>query len=243
MSAHRLERLRVAASTMPLAVVLTSMSASAAFAGTITGKLELPPGVELAARPVETMGFLPRIDNPLRPAALFDPTPFMVVVLVGNEGAQPPPSQVTWDLLGDSFSRPLLPVRVGTEVLIRNRGRKPVRLKVVEKPKAIEDKLLNASTINSANVTLDATAEGVHSVVEPDLPHLKGRVVAFTSSFFAIPDSQGRFEIKDVPAGAWTLRVWFRDGWIDRPEDNVTVGPAKLEVRPKIPAGFVAKTK
>ena len=56
-----------------------------------------------------------------------------------------------------------------------------------------------------------------------------------------MPDGAGRFEIKDVPAGEWTVRVWYLDGWIVRPDDKITVGSSKVEVNPKVPATYPRK--
>jgi hypothetical protein len=61
------------------------------------------------------------------------------------------------------------------------------------------------------------------------------------SPFFATPDARGNFEIANVPEGDWTVRVWYDDGWIDRPDDKITVGAKRTEVNPKLPPGLPRK--
>ncbi|MBP6842080.1 MAG: hypothetical protein KA201_00005, partial [Kofleriaceae bacterium] len=52
-------------------VIVSALAAPSAHAGTLAGKLELPPDV--GAPPVLPRGYLPRIDNPLAPVRPLDP--------------------------------------------------------------------------------------------------------------------------------------------------------------------------
>lgn len=39
-------------------------------------------------------------------------------------------------------------------------------------------------------------------------PEMIGYVVALETPYFALADKQGAFQIRDVPAGTWTVKVW-----------------------------------
>ena len=43
-------------------------------------------------------------------------------------------------------------------------------------------------------------------------PEMAGYIVVVPTSFFAITNSQGEFEIKDVPPGSYTLKTWSEEG-------------------------------
>src|SRR3954463_2080114 len=108
----RLQRFRV-----DLVVLSCLAAVPVAEAGAVGGKLELPPAPERP--PAVTRGFLDRVENPLAPARPVAVTPYMVVAL---EGAEKPgsPGEVTWDLVGESFSRPVIGAPVGANVVIKN---------------------------------------------------------------------------------------------------------------------------
>ncbi len=217
-----------------LAVATVLASPAPATAGVVTGKLDLP---EPPASGGSTRGYLAPLENPILPVQKLDPRPRLVVVLVGGPTTAPPPSQLVWDLVGDSFARPVLPVRLGAEVLIKNKSPRAVALVARESPD-----LVPKGTINpSASKTFKPAAAGLLTITDPTLPHLIGRLVVLESPYFAVPDGAGRFEIKDVPAGEWTVRVWYLDGWIVRPDDKISVGSSKVEVNPKVPATYPRK--
>lgn len=228
--AHALTR--ICAASLPFLAIVTG----AARAGTVTGKLELPPS---APAPLRDPGFLERLENPHMPVRLVDPTPLMVVVLepAGAPPAAPAPGQATWELLGASFAHPLFPVVAGTEVVIHNCAAcRPASLAIDQHPGMIEQGSLNPK----GEKHVKTTAPGVLTVKDSELASLHGRIAVFDSPWFAQPDPTGKFEIKDVPAGTWTLKVWYDDHWIERGNETVTVeGKRNAEV-PKvpIPTGF-----
>ena len=213
--------------------------ASAARAGTVVGKLDLPSAAPPRAASSH-VGYLERSENPYLPVRGADTTPQMFVVLVGGPpapaGAIP---QARWLLQGDAFDKPLLPVAAGTEVVIKNVTKdESITLAIPSDPDRLPKGPINATgsksfKVGAAGTTLD--------VVDPERPYVHGRIVVAESPYFASPDATGKFEIANVPDGKWTLRVWYRDGYIDRADDNITVGPAKNNVTAKIPAGYPVK--
>ena len=58
----------------------------------------------------------------------------------------------------------------------------------------------------SATQTLDKP--GVVIVRCEIHPGMKAFILVTENSFFAVPDPDGRFEMKDVPAGSYTMKAW-----------------------------------
>jgi hypothetical protein len=206
-------------------------------AGPVTGKLDLPK--ELPRRdPAATKGFLERVENPLaqpRPVAV---TPYMVVVLEQAEGAQKgaAPGQVNWELVGESFSRPVMIAPIGAEVVIKNVS-KTARTLV-----ALEDaNLVPSGPINPTGPKSFRVAEAkVYTIADKDAAHLRGTLVTVTSPYVATVDDNGSFALADVPEGNYKLKIFYKTAWLDGTTD-VAVSKGKTEVAPKVPAFTAAK--
>jgi hypothetical protein len=222
--------------TSAVAAVALTVSASAGHAGTVTGRLELPPAERRDAS--ATRGYLDPTDNAILPVQMFQPTALMLVVLETSapvEIAAPP--QASYDLKGESFVRPVLAVVKGQEVVIRNSGLTARSLVAKEDPNLIPKGTLNVTGTKSFRV---AEAGKIFTIVDPSVPHLVGRIVSVATPYHAILDREGRFTFDDVPAGTYKARVFFRDRWLTA-ETEVTVakGPrARSEIRIPIPADF-----
>lgn len=199
-----------------------------AAAGTVTGRLDLPPAPERP--PATTRGFLDRVENPLAPVRPVPITPYMVVALEGSEKAVAP-GQITWDLVGESFARPVIAAPAGAEILIKNTS------SVARTLVAVEDKsLVPAGPINpSGNRSFRVTAAKVLTITDTDAPHLRGTIVVVDTPFVASVDDAGKFEIQDVPEGSYKLRIFYKDAWLEGTTD-VTVGArGKTDVTAKVP--------
>ena len=207
-----------------------------ALAGDVTGKLGLPD----APPPPKVVykGYLERVENASLAVKPFDPTPYLVVVLEPTGGAEaPPPTGVTWDLLGESFARPIQPVRAGAEVTIRNKGKRVVTLAADGDPALIPAGPMNPTGTRS----FTPKTAGMLTIGDAEIPHLRGRLLVLDSPYFALPDARGNFTIKDVPPGEYKVKVWYVDGadggWLDRPDDSVTQDKkGDATVNPKITA-------
>ena len=54
--------------------------------------------------------------------------------------------------------------------------------------------------------------QGVASLLCNVHPEMSGYVVVVATPYFAVTDKDGNFEIKNVPAGKYTLKTWSEDG-------------------------------
>jgi len=206
------------------------LASGTAVAGPVGGKLELPPP---PARPQSaTKGFIDRVENPLAPARPVSVTPQMVIVLEG-EAKPAAPGQITWSLVGESFARPVIGVPAGAEVVIRNESRVARSLVAAE-----DSKLVPAGPINPTGTKSFRPAEPgkVFTIGDADAPHLIGRVVVVNTPYVAYVDENGKFEIPDVAEGAYKLRIYYKDGWLDSATDVTVSGKSKTEVNPKVPS-------
>src|SRR5882724_2294712 len=102
---------------------------------TVYGKLELPPAPERA--PVVAKGFVDRVENPLADIRKPGLAPYLVVALESNAKSEAAPAQVNWDLVGESFARPVIAVPVGAEIVIKNQTKVARTIAAVEDPKLI----------------------------------------------------------------------------------------------------------
>ena len=79
------------------------------------------------------------------------------------------------------------------------------------------------------------------TIGDKDAPHLKLKVIVVNTQFVAYPDESGKFEIANMPAGNYKLKIWYGDKWIERPDDSVEVkDKGKTEFNPKIEASAFA---
>ena len=149
---------------------------------------------------------------------------------------------LTLELVGESFSRPVIAAPIGAEVVIKNQSKTSRTLVATEDPKLIPLGPMNPTATKSFRVT-----EGgkVFTIGDKDAPHLIGRVIVVPSQYIAYPDDSGRYEISDVPMGTYKVRIWYGTGWLKKPDDQVTVAAkGKTELNPKLRAdAFAAAAK
>jgi hypothetical protein len=214
-----------------LSFVVVGLAIGESAAGPVVGKLDLPPAPDRP--PIAAKGFLDRMENPLAPVRPVQVTPYLLVVLEGD-GKVESPAQVTWDLAGESFARPVVGAAVGAEVVIKNTSKVARTLVAAEDPK-----LIPAGPINPTGPkSFRPTAPAIYTIGDKDAPHLRGVVVVVPTKHIATVDALGRFSFEGVPEGTYKLRVFYKSGWLDKVEQTVNVGGKKTEVSVKIPAGY-----
>jgi plastocyanin len=64
-------------------------------------------------------------------------------------------------------------------------------------------------------------------------PEMAGYVVVVPTPYFAVTSKDGEFEIKEVPAGKYTLKTWSEDGKPTTQAVDVSSGTANVELTVK----------
>ena len=196
-------------SSVGIVGVLAAVTAAGALgapvkASTVYGRLELPPAPERG--PVIAKGFVDRVENPLADIKKPSVAPYLVVALEGDAKSDAAPAQVNWDLVGESFARPVIAVPVGAEVVIKN------QTKVARTIAAAEDAKLIAGPLNPTGTKSFRPGQpAIYTIGDRDAPHLRGKVVVVPTLHVATVDDAGRFEMADVPDGSYKLKVFYYD--------------------------------
>ena len=208
-------------------------------AGTVAGKLELPVPPERG--PVVAKGFLDRVENPLADIKKVNVAPYLVVALESETKSDAAPAEVIWELVGESFARPVIAVPVGAQVVIKNTTQISRTIGAAEDPKLIAGPLAPTGT-----KSFRATQPAIYTIGDADAPHLKGKLVVVATTHVANLDDSGRFEMTDVPDGSYKLRVFYYDpsaersggksDWLSFTTDVTVASKGKTEVNAKLPA-------
>ena len=74
---------------------------------------------------------------------------------------------------------------------------------------------------------------GVASLLCNVHPEMSGYVVVVPTPYFAVTDKDGNFEIKNVPAGKYTLKTWSEDGKPTTQVVDLSVAAATVELTVK----------
>jgi plastocyanin len=74
---------------------------------------------------------------------------------------------------------------------------------------------------------------GVASLLCNVHPEMSGYLVIAPTPYFAVTDSDGTFEIKNVPAGTYTVKTWSEDGKVTTQAVTVGSGPVNVELTVK----------
>lgn len=74
---------------------------------------------------------------------------------------------------------------------------------------------------------------GVASLLCNVHPEMSGYVVVVPTPYFAVTDKEGNFEIKNIPAGKYTLKTWSEDGRPTTQAVDVSAATTALELTVK----------
>ena len=74
---------------------------------------------------------------------------------------------------------------------------------------------------------------GVASLLCNVHPEMSGYVVVVPTPYFAVTDKEGNFEIKNVPAGKYTLKTWSEDGKPTTQPVDVSAATATVQLTVK----------
>lgn len=192
---------------------------------TLSGEVSLAPASQREPAPERNRGFVPRRPNAERPVTAYDPRPYMIVVLEGAaaESGAGGASDIEYPIEGASFTAPIRPVVAGVSFSIANRSQHAPRLYAPGDLDLIPGDPINPGS--SRDVTV-STPYQAFDVRDRDTAHIEGRLVAFPHPYFSRVSDAGNFRIEDVPEGRYSLRVWYRNGWLDIDPEPVTVDEA-----------------
>ena len=74
---------------------------------------------------------------------------------------------------------------------------------------------------------------GVASLLCNVHPEMSGYIVVSPTPYFAVTDKSGNYEIKNVPAGKYTLKTWSEDGKVTTQAVEVGAGTAMADLMVK----------
>lgn len=213
------------------ALALLGALSTPAIAGDVSGTIAL--GKSKPKPPVRSTGFVERKPNPIMETLRFDPRREIVVVLEGGPmqpaDQEPDRNGVKWQLMGESFDIPVLPIVAGTDIDLKYTGHGSPTLYSPQDEALLKSEAISRDGIRTLSVKEPGKAFEIRA---RGSQHLVGRIVAFKHRFFARLDGDGNFEIKDVPEGTWTLKLWYRDGWVDGVATAVEVTRRDRKVDP-----------
>jgi hypothetical protein len=224
---------------LALPVILVSVVHHNTAANPVHGRVELPPAPERP--PPSVKGWVDRVENPKKPIQAVPVAPQLLIVLENGNTKPESPGQVKWDLVGDSFARPVIGAPVGAQVVIRNTSNTARTLVALEDPKLIQTGLINPK-IGERN--FNTTEPKIYTITDKDAPHLVGRVVVVNTPYVANVDAAGKFDL-DVPEGSYKLRIFYKDRWLGQTETVNVAAKGKTEPTIKIAslAGETEKAK
>lgn len=210
-------------------VFLVLVVPHSAVANPVHGKVELP--TNLPERPPPAVrGFVERVENSKKKIADVNVWPYLLVVLESDTSKPESPGQIKWDLVGDSFAKPVIGAPSGAQVVIRNTSHTARTLVALEDPKLIQTGLINPK-IGERN--FNVADPKVYTITDKDSPHLVGRVVVVGTPHIASVDANGKFEF-DAPEGSYKLRIFYKDRWLDQTETVTVAAKGKTETTVKI---------
>jgi len=212
----------------PAIILSVLLTATPALAGPVTGTITVPAGAAGKA-PAVGKAYLKRVENPLVPVKPANPMPYMVVVLEKDGLVLPQGRTYPIEMRGASFDHPLLPVVAGSEVEIRNlkTSRRDPTLYIDGQPDLLPETPLNPGANRAFKVGGDVGK--VLVLKDKKSPRLQATIVVLSTPYFAVPDADGKYTIPDVPAGTYTIKVWYRDGWVTGSESTVTADDKDTE--------------
>ena len=128
------------------------------------------------------------------------------------------PDDLTVDQVGCRYTPHVVAVPIGTKVIFRNSDPTPHNVRVEN---TSENILMNVAQPGQGDVdTFRVKQEGPMSVGCDYHPWMNAYVFGVNNPYYAVTNSDGSFEIADIPPGEYELRMWL-NGFEPKPKrDN-----------------------
>jgi plastocyanin len=204
---------------------------SPAFGAGLKGVIKLPSG--FTARPAFSQpGYwlLPNDVIEIRPP-MVDPRMKMVVVLEGSglsvkAGVKP---EVT---MSDARITPeVLPVQANQKITFSNKD------STVHNLEALGTKFMQSlRLLSNSTATRSIDKPGAYRLHCTEVPHMVSTILVVTAPQFTLPDAAGAFDFSNIPAGSYTLKIWYSGKWVHS-QPVAVKGRTRVEVLLKKDAG------
>ena len=214
-----------------LGLLVPSAIAQPARAGSLAGKIVLPPKLTMKV-PFRAPGYWRGLQNEVlkRRPPLVDPRQKMIVVLEGNGLPKDVAVKPEMHMVDMRFWPPVLPVHRNQTVAFINDDK--------AKHEVVSDGEVSVSSMPLPSGTKGRhsfTQLGAYNITCKEVPHLKATILVLDAPKFARVDSTGVFFFPEVPDGQVTLKVWYDGNWIHTQTVDL-VGPktrVSVEISPK----------
>jgi plastocyanin len=202
-----------------LTVLLAMMAAAPASAGSVTGSVVLEPAVQ----PPLPAHYRVRTRAPI----LAPDPPRAIVYLERADGVYPPPGEssvVVVDQQGYQFRPALAAVRSGSRVTFPNRDDEFHSVFSYSEAKRFDLGRFRKDE-PSPHVTFDQP--GLVRIYCEIHKHMHSLLLVLETPWFTATDTEGNFELRDVPPGDYTLRAFLPSERELERQVSITAGAAK----------------
>jgi plastocyanin len=128
----------------------------------------------------------------------------LVVFIDGAPASAPPAARTTISHKGRRYTPSILPVVRGQQVDFLNDDGIFHNVFSLSKPKPFDLGIYPQGATRSVRFDQPGLVK-IYCNIHPDMV---GNILVLTNAHYARTDAQGRFEIRDIPDGEFTLRVW-----------------------------------
>lgn len=204
---------------------------SPALGASLRGAIKLPSGFT-ARSAFAQPGYwlLPNDVIEIRPP-LVDPRMKMVVVLEGSGLPVKAGVKPALTMNDASITPEVLPVQANQKITFSNKDATVHNLEPQGTKFMQPMRLLTNST---ATRSLDKP--GAYRLHCTEVPHMVATILVVSAPQFTLPNAAGAFAFSDIPAGSYTLKIWYSGKWVHN-QPVAVKGKTRVEVLIKKDAG------
>lgn len=206
----------VVAIGMWLLIPVRPAQAQAVIEGVVSLKPEKPrvapsPRYQLTAEPIAKVGASPAV---VYLEGNFPPVPATnaPVVVLAQRGFQ--------------FSTALLPIQKGTKVEFPNQDDDYHNVFSYSKPKRFDLGRYRKDEKPPAIVFDQAGAVKLYCEIHE---HMRATILVLDTPYFVKTDADGKYRLPNLPAGKYTLKVWYSDKTLAKPVELAAGGTVKVD--------------